>query len=514
MEHLQDFYSIIYGQLTSPLHVLNGIVPFWAANKDVWFSHKPIEEWNMIETNYNDTKENNMSLLLHYDQIYRHPCSKIKDSNKQYAYRFATHIALKMIHNGQYGEAEEWEKVFILLTLRHNKSQLLKEFMLIKLMQLAEDMPSPLLLRFLNASIWDIHSFKHAKGYVAETSDSSIEYNKSILAPAINLEGYSIDDDYSRIYNAIYETIKDYDKVAVSISGGVDSMVCAAITSNICAEYKKEMVLLHINYNNRDTCDDECAMLREISRQWNHPLYIRKITEIKRIRNSNLRTLYEDITRRIRFSFYSWFNCPVILGHNLDDCYENVFTNLSKQIHHENLFGMKRESVEQGVTVLRPLLKIEKKNIIQFADHSGIPHLYDSTPTWSRRGQMRDILIPGIVGFDAKILSGLARFIEYSTFLEQQWQESFNSWLNTIGTGINNKYLILPLGGFFHSNYKNLNFWIQLWNTLKLPNRPSNKSFNNLIEFVNKNKNNIKCSLNKEWYCRINNGCCELNRCD
>ena len=113
--------------------------------------------------------------------------------------------------------------------------------------------------------------------------------------------------------------------------------------------------------------------------------------------------------------------------------------------------------------------------------------------------------------FDEKILPGLARFIEYSTFLEKQWQESFNSWLKTIGTGVDN--LILPLGGFFHSNYKNLNFWIQLWNTLKLPNRPSNKSFNNLIEFVNKNKNNIKCSLNSVWYCRIYNDCCELNRC-
>jgi tRNA(Ile)-lysidine synthetase-like protein len=511
MEHLQDFYSIIYGQLTSPLHVLNGIVPFWAANKDVWFSHKPIEKWDMIETEYNDTKEDNMSLLLHYDQIYRHPCSKIKESNKPHAYRFATHIALKMIHNEQYGGAEEWEKVFILLTLRHNKSQLLKELMLTKLLQLAEDTPSPLILRFLNASIWDIHSFKHTKGYVAEDCGQAIKYNRDIIAKPIILNDYDISDIYGQIYNAMYDSIKSHDKIAVSISGGVDSMVCAIIAAQICSEYDKKLILLHINYNNRNTCDDECAMLREFARQLRIPLYIRKITEMKRIRNSNLRALYEDVTRRIRFSFYSWFDCPVILGHNLDDCYENVFTNLSKHIHHENLFGMKRESIEQGVTILRPLLKIAKKDIILFADNTGTQHLYDSTPSWSQRGRMRDILIPGITQFDAKILPGLAQFIEYSRFLEQQWQESFNSWINTID--VMEKTIIIPFGTFFNTNYKNLNFWIQLWNILKLDNRPSNKSFNNLIEFIDRNRIHAKCSLNSIWYCKISDKCCELNRC-
>lgn len=503
MENLQDFYCIIYGQLPIPLDLLNGIVPFWAANKDFWFSHKHIEEWDTISADYIDTKEMNMSLLLHYDQIYRHPCHKIQYDNKKFAFRFATHIALKMIHNGQYDAAEEWEKVFILLALRHNKILRLKEFMLTKLLQLAENNASPLLIRFLNATILDIHLFKHGNGYLPEGPDTSIEYNRAIIAPATIIDNYNIESNYKNIYNSVYESIKKYDKVAVSISGGVDSMVCAIIAAQICSEYGKELILLHINYNNRDTCDDECAMLREFARQLRIPLYIRKITEMKRVRSSSLRTLYEDITRYIRFSFYSWFDCPVILGHNLDDCYENVFTNLSKRIHYDNLFGMKECSKEQDVTILRPMLKIAKKDIILFADHTGTQHVYDSTPAWSQRGKMRDVLIPGITQFDTAILPGLSSYIEHTAFLEQQWMQSFNNWI--AASDICLEKIIIKRDEFFNTNYMNLNFWIQLWKTLAIDNRPSNKSFINLIEFIKRNTIYTKCSLNSVWTC-INRG--------
>lgn len=500
MENLQDFYCIIYEQFAAPLFLLKDIIQFWGANKDFWFSHNQIEEWKTFSIEYMNTKEHNMSLLLHYDQIYRHPCSKIREQNRPHAFRFATHIALKMIHNGQYDSSEEWEKVFILLTLRHNKSLLMKEFMLKKLLQLEA---SPLIIRFLNASIWDVHMYKHSRGYQQETEDASMKYNTDIIAEPFITHYYNPETHYNILYNTFYESIKDYKKVAVSISGGVDSMVCAKIAAEICRKYNKELVLLHINYNNRETCDDECAMLRKFAKELQIPLYIRKITEIQRIRNSNMRALYEDITRRIRFSFYSWFNCPVILGHNLDDCYENVFTNLSKKIHYENLFGMKACSEEQGVTILRPMLQIPKAHIILYADHTSIPHLYDSTPAWSQRGKMRDILIPGIMKFDAAILPGLASYIEHTTFLEQQWMQSFDNWIATIG--IMKKKIIIPCDLFFNTNYKQLNFWIQLWKKLQLDNRPSNKSFMNLIQFIERNNVYTKCSLNAVWTC-VNKG--------
>ncbi len=502
MEKLQDFHSIIFtsGGYNGPITLLTDIRTFWASNKNFWFSHTPIESWPTYDTVYEDTLGNNMSILLHYDQIYRHPNHLITDESKKIAARFATHIALKMLHNGQYATAQPHEKVFILLALRHNSSLPLKELALTKLLQLVTEessTPNQLYIRFLNATIWDIHSTKHTCGYLPELSivDTQDSFHNILQSPTHNPE-YDPQTTYDHLYTLFEDAIitQDSSTIAVSISGGVDSMVCAHIARIVCNRHNKRLILLHINYNNRECCEQECDLLRFFSQSIGVPLYIRKITELQRIRTSSLRTLYEDITRRIRFSFYSYFNCPVILGHNRDDCFENVFTNLSKQIHYENLFGMRTCSSEQGVTVLRPMLSVAKADIILFADHTNIPHLCDSTPAWSQRGQMRDKLIPAIHTFNPHILPGLEQFINHSIFLSQQWTVAFKQWVQSL------KNNFIPYDTFFTSNYTQLNFWIQLWQHLGLTNRPSNKSFHNLIDTIQKgSRTNGKCSLNKQW---------------
>lgn len=514
MEQLQDFYPIIYSKNpTEPINIPLNIRDFWRDNKDFWFSHSLIPGWPMIGTMYEDCLGINMSMLLHYDQLYRHPNHSIKSENKENAFRFATHLALKMIHNGHFDTADTWEKVFILLTLRHNNSLTLKDLALMKTLKMAEENPTPLVLRFLNASIWAVHEWKHNKGYTPESliahSESDfrtlLEIPKTPNPDSFPQQGSSanrrLDDSnksqtFKLLIDSFSETIKPFPKVAVSISGGVDSMVAAYITNMLCKEQSKELILLHINYNNRDCCEQECDMLRSYAKGLGVPLYIRKITEIKRIRNSNLRTLYEEITRKIRFSFYSAFKCPIILGHNLDDCFENVFQNLSKQIHFDNLFGMKTVSQEQGVITLRPMLSIHKKDILQFADSSDIHHLCDSTPAWSRRGQMRDTLIPGIQNFDANILPGLEQYIKHTVFLEKQWEHSFNQWFDSIDIQKDNINIIKD---FFFITNNNINFWIKLWYRLRLTDRPSNKSFQNLIEMINtpvKIRSHRICTLN------------------
>jgi tRNA(Ile)-lysidine synthetase-like protein len=267
-------------------------------------------------------------------------------------------------------------------------------------------------------------------------------------------------------------------RVAVSISGGVDSMVAAWIAAAACKAVGKELVLLHISYMNRAECEDECQLLRWYSQRLGAPLYIRRITEIQRIRASGLRAVYEDVTRRIRFAFYRHFACPVILGHNQDDCMENVFRNLSQRIHMDNLFGMSAIGEEQGVTVLRPMLGIPKAVLVAFADREGIPHLYDSTPAWSQRGRMRDTLIPSIRAFDAGILGGLLEMVERSRFLEEQWSLGVSEWLRGI---VGN---VVQRDAFLESNRCQAEFWVRVFRHTGF--RPSNKSIRNFMDMLEK----------------------------
>lgn len=529
---LQDFYGIKNDNLNDFICVgiIGNVKQLWEDNKSMWFSHEPIPLLPLINTTYDNSLGINMSLILHYDQLYRHPNKNIIHKYKEIAYKFATNIALKMIHNQDFYNMKDWEIVFTLLTLRHNKNLNMKYFVLKKLYNLIEKEPTnSLYLRFLNATIMDIHNFKQTNYGYEEFSSNNInnDYNyiknkyfnsinfldefNSILQkpkPKHLIEHSYIKNTYNKLLNEYKNTIlsSSSNKFAISISGGVDSMILSYIMNILCNKLNKQLILLHICYNNRDCCSKEIELLKYWSIKINTPLYIRTIDEIKRERNSSYRTLYEDVTRKIRFSFYKYFNCPILLGHNKDDCFENLFSNLSKKIHYDNLFGMSSMSVESDVTILRPMLNITKQEIYDFADYYDIPHLYDSTPDWSNRGKMRDILIPSISNFDKNILTGLHDFTNYTIFLEKQWKMTFNNWIKNIKVYnnivsqfnlIDPIYIKIVKDDFYLSNYVNLNFWIQLWFNLMLPTRPSNKSFSNLISHINKQKkHNNLCILN------------------
>jgi len=196
----------------------------------------------------------------------------------------------------------------------------------------------------------------------------------------------------------------------VSLSGGVDSMVCSYILHLMGIEF----ACVHINYMNRAECAEEERFLRywccEVIRV---PLYVRQIREINRPRcmANGFRDLYESYTHNIRFDTYVNVGEFVMLGHNHDDTVENTLTNLAARSHYDNLLGM-REYMEQThrdepLKILRPLLGNTKSEIYQFAEQFTIPFFVDSTPKWSQRGKIRDIVRPAIQEWNPQLITGL-----------------------------------------------------------------------------------------------------------
>lgn len=355
--------------------------------------------------------------------------------------------------------------------------------------------------------LWNEHISKKMLGFVPEKYENvKPEIFRDILDKETTFKDSVINWEsttpsvLSKI-EPIMNNIKDVEKIAVSISGGVDSMLISKILKLWCDKNNIKLILIHINYNNRECCHIEEKFLNWWAEKYIHcELYINRFTDITRSRNSKERERYEDITRRIRFSFYDYFKCPIILGHNVDDCYENIFSNLSKQIHFENLFGMSEITVESDITIVRPLLNFTKHDILKEASELKIPYLEDSTPAWSNRGKMRDTLIPLIKEFNPNILKGMEEFVRHTTKLEASWNKTFKMWMSrSISQKVKREcfeYEISTNEEFYKENYDNINFWVNIWFQNNIPKRPSNKSFKSCITFIKRNKANTKFQLN------------------
>jgi tRNA(Ile)-lysidine synthase TilS/MesJ len=190
-------------------------------------------------------------------------------------------------------------------------------------------------------------------------------------------------------------------------------MVCSYLLKQIP---NIKLCAVHIDYYNREECEKE----EELLIWWcntilNIPLYIRRIDEINRPKcmEYELRDLYESYTKDVRFTTYININDNpfIILGHNKDDTIENIFTNTASCSHYENLLGMTSISnqsyKEKNICFLRPLLNISKSDIYQYAINHNIPFLQDSTPKWSQRGKIRDIVRPALIEWNPLIFDGL-----------------------------------------------------------------------------------------------------------
>ena len=209
----------------------------------------------------------------------------------------------------------------------------------------------------------------------------------------------------------------------ISLSGGVDSMVCSYIIALKLREKMRNIKLcaVHINYSNRAVCAQEEEFLRDWCRFIDIPLYIRRINEIQRKKSmdEDLREVYETYTRNIRYSTYKhvWNDYfyiesgdeipQVILGHNKDDCFENILTNITHCNKYDNLEGMTANGIQDNICFIRPFLTIPKADIYKFSREYNIPHLATSTPSWSMRGQIRDNVKPALEKWNTDSIRGL-----------------------------------------------------------------------------------------------------------
>jgi tRNA(Ile)-lysidine synthetase-like protein len=178
------------------------------------------------------------------------------------------------------------------------------------------------------------------------------------------------------------------DNMVVSLSGGVDSMVMLTLLATMP---HKNIEAVHIVYGNRVESADECRFISAYCRTLGVKLHVYTIEWLRRTTVS--REFYEKMTREIRFAVYRCISSPdrhILLGHIRDDCIENIWTNLARCQHLDNLKKMEMSEIQMGVSLYRPFLNVDKSVIIDTAHRSGIPYFKNTTPEWSNRGKFRN----------------------------------------------------------------------------------------------------------------------------
>ena len=516
-------------------YILSELYYDWFNNEKYWFDKNLINDIYLTRKYYkyinkiyieNNLKQELIGAIILLDQIPRHYI-RLHDNNlKVNDYSTKATLYSELVIKLYEKTLNIDELCFIYLPYRHIYDTDKIQFIIDKF------------INIYKCELSDEYTKKRAKKYISNTLNNYYKFgnklfiNKSYQSTITNLINFDLnilenksiniynntnnDLIYNNIYNEIFNSyieLKNNSIIIVSISGGVDSNVALYIINKINNNNKNKnikIIPIHINYNNKDISNDELNFVNYYCSINNNKLIYRTIFEINRNQCSNsntIRNIYEDITKKIRFDMYEYGlkyseNVYILLGHNKDDCFENIITNISSRKHYDNLSGMNKCTNINNLILWRPMIDIYKKNILDFAYKYNIPFLKDSTPQWSMRGKIRDNVKKELINlkYNDDIIE---TFFELKDYLSQSNEIIHNIVLNNLINKLNYSYnnIYTNISVIYNNNEINcFNYFNICFLFFKKINiKISNKTIKEFILFIKKNKN-TKIYINKNVY--------------
>ena len=171
------------------------------------------------------------------------------------------------------------------------------------------------------------------------------------------------------------ELFTKQDKILLTVSGGVDSMVLMSL----CVNSGYNVGVAHCNFCLRGAESDEDEILvQERSRKYGIECHTRHFDTTKEMELTG--ESMEMAARRLR---YTWFKelCEkygytvIAVAHHIDDSIETFFINLLRGTGLRGLTGIHN----QVGRVVRPLMFATRKEIMDYAMHKHIPYREDSS---------------------------------------------------------------------------------------------------------------------------------------
>ncbi len=226
------------------------------------------------------------------------------------------------------------------------------------------------------------------------------------------------------------ELIRKNDRLLIGLSGGADSVALFFLLCDIRSKWSLELSAAHLNHRIRgEDSDEDERFVRTLSRRMDVPL----VTETGDVRALAARRgcSLEMAAREARYDLFARAARKrkaraVVLAHTMDDQAETLLLRLLRGAGVRGLAGMEEVSIQNGLTVIRPLLDMRHEELIAYLEKRNEPWREDRTNQDVRflRNRVRHELIP-LLGrhFNPRITETLHRTASLLRD-EDRWMES------------------------------------------------------------------------------------------
>ena len=204
--------------------------------------------------------------------------------------------------------------------------------------------------------------------------------------------------------------VKKGDKIVVAVSGGPDSMCLIDTLYRLKDELEFSILVAHVNHGIRIESDLEKEYVEKYCKERNIPFFYLKVDVPKLSKEKKISE--ETCGRMVRYDFFEKVrqenNADLIaVAHNLNDNIETILLNQIRGCGLKGLIGMDFKFNN----IIRPLLTIEKKDILVYNNELELHPCFDKTNEEDiyLRNKIRLQLIPYLKELNPNFVTNISR---------------------------------------------------------------------------------------------------------
>ncbi len=208
------------------------------------------------------------------------------------------------------------------------------------------------------------------------------------------------------------------ESVIVGVSGGADSVFLLHALCGLSKTYGLKVLVAHLNHKLRaKAADGDEKFVRNLCEKMKIPFVCRSADTKEFAKTYGLSL--EDAARRLRHEFFfdicrEYKIGKVVLAHTRDDQAETVLMRFIRGAGLQGLSGIRQRNDFGKFVIVRPLLRISKREILDYLDAEGIDFRTDKSnfETKFLRNRLRLEVIPYLKKFNPQIVKNICNMAE------------------------------------------------------------------------------------------------------
>ncbi|MDP8213627.1 MAG: tRNA lysidine(34) synthetase TilS [Candidatus Euphemobacter frigidus] len=246
---------------------------------------------------------------------------------------------------------------------------------------------------------------------------------------------------------------KKGERILVAVSGGADSVALLHLLYRLKEEEDLKLTVVHLDHGLRGQASEaDSRWVRELAGRLDIPCLVERRVVSAKLRRGGHSP--EESARDVRYTFFRDLSertgiNTLALGHHADDQAETVLLKLLRGCHPAGLGGMRPYRLDGTLRLIRPLLEIRRRELVDFLSAIGESFREDISNRDRRflRNRLRHELLPLLeTEYNPRIrevlvhLAGMER--KRDDYLKDRMHESFQAVAAELEQGL---VLDLPL---------------------------------------------------------------------